>query len=336
MLNQEEIDKLIAMLGEGQNSSETDGEEQTERRSGLSDKAKIRVYDFRRPDKFSKEQLRTVQMIHDTFARQLTGLLSGKLRAMVQVTVSSVDQMTYQEFMNGLSNPGIIALVTLKPLTGNMVLEISPSLGFPMIDRLFGGPGQEVPVIRAITDIEQTVLERIIVSMLDIYKEVWRNIVEITPNLESMQINPLFAQVIAPNEMVLVVVLKASFGDFSGEINLCIPYMGIESFLPSLSSHRWFARPDKKKSADDNDVPERRLDEVAVDIAVELGKAEVLVNQILDMNVGDVIVLDTKIDGEVRVRVSNKLKFMAKAGRIKSRFAVRLTRLYEEEGVNKK
>jgi flagellar motor switch protein FliM len=219
---------------------------------------RIKTYDFRRPDKFSKEQIRTVQNIHKSFARLATTTLSAMMRALVQVCVASVDQMTYEEFIRSIPNPGTIGVFGMDPLRGMAVLEIDPSIAFSCMDRLFGGTvggaadgsGEKTDPKRGLTDIEQSVMEGVFLRLLGNLRESWAQVLDLRPRLAQIETNPLFAQIVPPSEMVILVNLEMKLGETIGMLNLCIPYMTIEPIISRLSAQYWYStrRPVSKES----------------------------------------------------------------------------------------
>ena len=201
VLSQDEIDQLLTAISSG--DSDTDDFKP------VSDTRKIKIYDFKRPDKFSKEQLRTVSNMHETFARLTTTSLSAQLRSLVHVHVASVDQLTYEEFIRSIPTPTTLAVVNMDPLKGNAILEIDPAITFCIIDRLFGGRGiTGSNKNRDLTDIEQSVMEGIIVRILANMREAWTQVIDLRPRLGQIETNPQFAQIVPPSEMVVLITLE--------------------------------------------------------------------------------------------------------------------------------
>ena len=233
VLSQDEIDQLLTAI--------SSGETETDDFKPVNDTRKIKIYDFKRPDKFSKEQLRTVSNMHETFARLTTTSLSAQLRSLVHVHVASVDQLTYEEFIRSIPTPTTLAVVNMDPLKGNAVLEIDPAITFCMIDRLFGGRGVTVSnKNRDLTDIEQSVMEGIIVRILANMREAWTQVIDLRPRLGQIETNPQFAQIVPPSEMVVLITLETKVGDEEGMMNFCIPYLTIEPIISKLSSQFCF------------------------------------------------------------------------------------------------
>ncbi|MGE5559980.1 MAG: flagellar motor switch protein FliM [Chloroflexota bacterium] len=322
ILSQKEIDQLIAAISSGE--AKVEGARTAER------PRQLRVYDFRRPSKFSKEQIRTLQMLHDNFSRLLTTYFSTLFRTMIQLGVASVDELTYGEFMRSMPSPGVIAVLDLEPLKGSGILEISPSIAFPMIDRLFGGSGQPLDKPRALSEIEQTVMERVINGFLANLREAWKNIIELKPQLDAIETNPLFSQIVAPNEIVVTIVFRAKIGDYAGAMNLCIPYIVIEPILSRLTAHNWFAASQRETTPEVREAVSRKVGATEMAMVVELGATEVTLGEMLELKVGDVIRLDNRIDEELNVRVGPKIKYRARPGKVGKHLAVQLSSVVTE------
>jgi flagellar motor switch protein FliM len=205
------------------------------------DQRKIKVYDFRRPDKFSKEQIRTVAIMHETFARTATTSLSFQLRKLTHVHVASVDQLTYEEFIRSIPNPTTIAIINMDPLKGSAILEIDPAVSFASIDRLFGGQGEDAKIRRELTTIEQSVMEGAIVPILGNLREAWAPVIDLRPRVGRIEVSPWFAQIVPPSEMIVLVTLRTKVGNVEGMMNLCIPYLTIEPIIPKLSAQYVFS-----------------------------------------------------------------------------------------------
>lgn len=201
----------------------------------------VKIYDFKRPDKFSKDQIRTVSIMHETFARLVTTSLSAQLRSFVEVHVFSVDQLTYEEFVRSIPNPTALAVIDMDPLKGSAILEIDPAITFSIFDRLFGGPGEAGGFARDLTAIEQAVMEGIIIRLLGNLRESWSRIVDLRPRFGGIETNPQFAQIVPPSEMVVLVTFETQVNEEKGMINLCIPYLTLEPIIPKLSARYWYS-----------------------------------------------------------------------------------------------
>ena len=324
VLSQKEIDELLASFGGGQAPAER-GQEPKEDRP-------VRVYDFRRPDKFSKEHLRTLQMLHETAARHLTSAFSAYFRSMTQVSLNSVDQMIYSEFARSLASPGILAMLSLAPFPGNAVLDMAPSVTFEMIDRLLGGDGSQMERGRAVTEIEQAVVQKVVQVFLGGLREAWEGVAELSPLMVGLETNPMFAQVVGPNETCVMMGFAVRLGQTRGSLNLCLPFVTLESILPKLSAQQWIGAA--RTSEEGGQTMARSLELAPIPVSVELGRADVSVRRLTSLAVGDVITLNTPSDRELVVYVGNKPKFVGRPGTIGVRLAIQITGLADqEEGV---
>jgi flagellar motor switch protein FliM len=202
---------------------------------------RVIVYDFKRPDKFSKDQIRTVSFLHETFARQATTTLSAMLRCFAHVHLASVDQLTYEEFLVSIPNPTTLAAISMAPLKYPALMEIDPGISSAMIDRLFGGTGKPWPANRDLTDIEVGLMEGGLPRLLECLRAAWASILDITPKLTAIETNPQLAQIVAPNEMIVLVTFECRVGEGSGMINLVLPYLTIEPIIPRLSAQYLFS-----------------------------------------------------------------------------------------------
>jgi flagellar motor switch protein FliM len=327
VLSQAEIDSLLDALSSGTLKVE----------EVISDekKKKVKPYDFRRPNKFSKDQLRTLMMIHENLARLMTTSLSTYLRSMVQVSVVSIDQLTYDEFSKSLPNPTVMSLINLKPLDGTIIMEISPQLAFAIFDRLLGGSGAGTDKIRELTDIEQIVIKRIVLKTLANVKEAWQTVVDLDPQFEALELNPAFTQIIPPSDMIVLLTLEARIGEAMGLMNICLPFVVLEPIVDRLNAQFWFARTSKFSTAESISAIQNRLLQTSVRVTAELGKARITVGELLGIVVGDVIQLEQSTNGLLPVRVGNNFKFLASPGLSGSKMAVQIGQIVqEEEGLN--
>jgi flagellar motor switch protein FliM len=201
----------------------------------------VKLYDFTRPDKFSKDEIRTLALMHETFARQTSSALSSMLRVPAHVRVASVDQLTYEEFIRSIPNPTALAVVGMDPLKGSAVLEIDPAVTGAIVERLFGGPGRDAGIRRALTDMECAVMEGIITRMLGVLREAWAPVIDLRPRLQAIETNPGFAQVVPPTEMAVLVSLETRVGEAEGMINFCLPSLTLEPIIPKLSARYFFS-----------------------------------------------------------------------------------------------
>ena len=293
-------------------------------------KPKIKPYDFKRPDKFSKDQIRTLQMIHETFARFVTTSLSAQLRALVHVHVASVDQLTYEEFVKSLPNPSTLAIVEMQPLEGSSVFEIDPSIVFTIIDRILGGKGYSTNLSRELTDIEISVMERIVQKILASLRESWANVVDLKPKLDKIEANPQFVQIVPPNDMVVLVTLETKVSEVEGMINLCIPYIVLEPIVNKLSAQFWYSSIRKRSTEEQIENLKQRIGEIYVPLKVEIGKTRLTVGDILRLQRGDVVKLDLHADEQFMLKVRDNPKFFCIPGVHKMKLAAKITKAVGE------
>ncbi len=316
ILSQAEIDALLKAIQQEEVDIDQMKQEERER--------PVKVYDFKRPNKFAKEQTRTLQMLHDTFARLMSNNLSGKLRSLVKIEVVSVDQLTFDEYIRSISNPSIISLLTLSPLEGTAVLEINPMIAFPLLDRLLGGPGK-VTQIRELTDIEEGLMRGVLVDAYNYLRESWSAIISLNPKLEKIESNPQFVQIASPSSMVVLISFEANIGENNGGMTLCLPYLTLQPILHKLSAQHFFTSTKKKLSKESYEALEKRLKIHQLPVSVHLGETTVLLRDLLSLNEGDVLRLDQPAHAHLPVYLGDQLKFQGVPGKAGKFVAVRLT-----------
>ncbi|WP_061217228.1 flagellar motor switch protein FliM [Leptospira interrogans] len=323
ILSQDEIDALLSAISSGE-VSESDY-------ASVSEQKKVKIYDFKRPDKFSKDQIRTLQMMHETFVRLATTGLSAQLRALVSVHVASVDQLTYEEFIRSIPNPTTLAVINMDPLRGSAILEIDPSISFTIIDRLFGGKGEQAKISRELSEIEMSVMEGIIVRILGNMRESWSTVIDLRPRLGNIETNPQFAQVVPPNDMVVLITLETKIGEVEGMTNLCIPYITIKPIINKLSAQYWYSSIRKGELDENRAVIQERLDQVAIPLIAEVGSVDVSINDFMNLSIGDVVKLEnTSTRSEMIVKVGERKKFKCLPGRVGSRLAIQIGERVED------
>ncbi len=318
ILSQDEIDQLLSAISSG------DSESTQSSSKNFTEQKKVKIYDFRRPDKFSKDQIRTVQMMHETFARLITTALSAKLRAIVEVHVTSVDQLTYEEFIRSIPNPTTLSLINMDPLKGSSILEIDPSITFTIIERLFGGAGEHYRIHRELTDIELSVIEGTIVHLLGYLREAWSNVIDLRPRLGTIETNPQFAQIVPPNEMVLLINFETKVANSEGMLNLCIPYITIEPIIQKLSAQYWFSSIRKTESDINRQIIQSRMDHIKIDIIVEVSNLQISYSDMISLKKNHIIKLDTHTKDEFVVKVAGRPKFKCRPGRLGKKIAVQV------------
>jgi len=269
-------------------------------------------------------------MMHETFARLTTTSLSAQLRAMVSVHVSSVDQLTYDEFVRSIPNPTTLAIVNMDPLKGSAILEIDPSITFTIIDRLFGGKGEPLKISRELTDIEMAVMEGIIVRILGNLRESWSNVIDLRPRLGNIETNPQFAQIVPPNDMVVLITFETKVAEAEGMLNLCIPYITIEPIIGKLSAQYWYSSVKRGQTMEYASLIKDRLSIVYLPVICEIGTSEITLRDLLNLQKGDVIKLNTRISEDFILKVGNRKKFKCRPGTLGKRIAVQIGEKLEE------
>jgi flagellar motor switch protein FliM len=287
------------------------------------------AYDFRRPDKFAKDQLRTLQMLHETFARLFAGSLSAYLRVPTHVDLVSVEQIPYEEYMRSLTS-SIINVFSMAPLVGQAILEMEFSVILSMIDRLLGGPGSMDKRSNALTDIEKALTESILNRALKDFHSAWEGIAQFTPKREIMETQSQFIQIVPSNDVVVSILFEIKIGELRGAMSICIPYLLLKPITGKLSAQRWFASHTKKSTGKFAGVLAKRLERTPVTCAARLGSTNLTVDELLALQVGDVLTLDRQQHEEVEILIGKGVKFYARPGIRGKKLAVHITRVNTE------
>ena len=322
VLSQSEIDDLLKALSTG----ELDVEEIKE-----NTEVQVKNYDFARPAKFSKEHLRTLEIIFEHYGRLLYTNLPAYLIKNVQVDVRNSEAVVYSEFANALSNPVLLGIVDFAPLQGNMILELAPSLGYAIIDRLLGGTGETLEKKREFSEIEITIIERIITICIDLLIEPWKNVIQLEPRLERIETNSQFAQIISPSEMIAIVTLNLKIGDVEGLMNICLPFITLEPVMDKLNTKYWYSTMQEKDDKSYEETIEALIAKAKIPIKAVLGTSSISVNDFVNLQKGDIIKLNSGIEDELTIYVGNINKFKALPGSSSDNYAVRVTSIIREE-----
>lgn len=322
VLSQNEIDSLLQALSSG----ELDADEISN-----SDERTAKNYDFRRPAKFSKEHLRTLEIIFEHYGRLLSTNLPVYLRKNIQVSVVNSEACTFSEFSTALANPVLLAIIDFEPLGGDIMLEIAANLGFAIIDRMLGGQGNPLDKSRDFSEIERSIIDKIITVMVQLLREPWKNVTEINPLLERIETNPQFAQIIAPSEMIAIITINVKIGDVEGLVNACLPYFTLESIMDRLNTKYWFANMKDNNDEQFEDHIETIIRKVSMPIKAVLGNSTITVSDFVNLQRGDIIKLDSRVDNEMDIFVGNIKKFKALPGSSRDAYAVRVTSVLREE-----
>lgn len=322
ILSQEEIDRLLSAMANG----EDDIIEQVP-----SEEKKVKIYNFARPSKFNKEQLRTLEVMFENYARIASSFLTGYLRTTTSIDVLTSEQVTYGEFNNSLLNPVILSIIDFKPFKGSIILDLSSTVGYSMLDRLMGGTGTTINKKRDFTEIEIILLTKIMDQLVVILQEPWKQFCSINPKLEKIETNSSFAQIMSPNEMVALITLNIKIGDVEGLMNFCIPHIVIEPIVGSLSTKHWFETSEKDEEGKYRLYVEKQVEEVKVPLSVIVGKTHITVDEFINIQVGDVIPLDSYVNSDFRVNIGELTKFYAKPGINKGKNAIQITSVIGKE-----
>lgn len=322
VLSQDEIDNLLASLTSG----DVDIEEMKKSTENV-----VKEYDFARPSKFSKEHLRTLEIIFEHYGRLLSTNLPIYLRENITVEVMNSEAVTYMEFTNALSNPVILGIVDFSPLQGNIILEMASKLGYAIVDRMLGGQGLPLEKSRDFTEIELLIIERIMTNCVELLREPWENVLDVYPRLERIETNSQFAQIISPSEMIAIVTLNIKMGEVEGLMNVCLPYLTLEPVMDKLNTKFWYSNMQEKTDENFTEDIEALLKRAQVPITAVLGNSSINVSDFASLQVGDIIRLDTKVNDELDVYVGNLKKFEALPGSLGKDYAVRVTSILREE-----
>lgn len=321
ILSQNEIDALLSAITTGEMDAEKLKEEEQER--------KIKVYDFKRALRFSKDQIRSLTRVHENFARLLTTLFSAQLRTYVDISVASVEQLPYEEFIRSIPSMTIMNIFEAPPLDGRMLIEVNPNIAFAMLDRLLGGKGESVNKVENLTEIETKLLNQLFESSLESFQEAWESIIQVESKMHDFEVNPQFLQLVSPNETVVVVSLAMSIAETSGLINICIPHVVLEPIIPNLSMHYWMQNQ-KKSSKVEAESLKQRIQQAHLPIIAQLGETEITIEEFLQLNRDDVIPLRQKINEPLTVKVGEKVKFFGQPGTHNNRMAIQILEVLKE------
>ncbi|HJP81872.1 MAG TPA: flagellar motor switch protein FliM [Fimbriimonadaceae bacterium] len=319
ILSQTEIEALLNSLGNEGEGGAADSNTAAPRQSPSAASANARagkgtvayeVYDFRRPDKFSKDQLRTLQMLHETFARLAGSGLSAYLRAPVSIDLISLEQVPYEEYLRSI-NKSVFTIMSLPPLSGQAVLEIEFGLVFTMIDRMLGGPGKEINRA-SLTDIERPLVRQMIERMFVALKSAWEGVVIVNPGIEGVETSSQFVQIAPPNDIVVTILFEVKMGQQRGAMSLCIPYLVLKPITTKLSAQKWFAGSNRRTSPSSRRILSFQVNNAPVDCTVRLGGARLSINDFLALRPGDVLKIDRKTEQDLDLQIEGVPKFVGK------------------------
>lgn len=323
VLSQNEIDALLSALSTGEMDAEELKKEESEK--------KVKVYDFKRALRFSKEQIRSLTRLHENFARLLTTYFSAQLRTYVQIGVASVDQLPYEEFIRSVPKMTLLNVFEAHPFEGRILMEVNPNIAYAMLDRVMGGSGSGMNKIENLTEIETRIMSQLFENTLDSFKEAWTSVIELDPFMVDLEVNPQFLQMVSPNETVVVISLNTTIGETSGMINICLPHVVIEPIIPKLSVHHWMQNKKKTRNPGETEFIEQKLKNAFLPFKVELGSSEMSIEEFLHLSLGDCIELDQRIGQPLVIKVENNPKFYGQPGKVKKKLAVQILETIKED-----
>ncbi|MFZ3576615.1 flagellar motor switch protein FliM [Virgibacillus sp. DJP39] len=325
VLSQNEIDALLSAISSGEMNADELKKEEKEK--------KVRVYDFKRALRFSKDQVRSLSRIHENYARLLTTFFSAQLRTYVNITVASVDQIPYEEFIRSVPKMTILNIYSVAPLEGRILMEVNPNIAYGMLDRVLGGKGSSVNKVDNLTEIETMLMSQLFEKAIVNLQEAWSSLVEIDPVLEEFEVNPQFLQMVSPNETVIIVSLNTNIGETSGLINICIPHIVLEPIIPKLSVHYWMQTSTKNRDPETYDKLTENIKLTKVEAKAVLGETTINIEEFLGMKNGDIMNLSQAIDDPLTLEINNEPKFYVQPGRLRNKLSVQV--LGEIEGGNR-
>jgi len=325
MLSQEEIDSLLSSLSVGleQPAGAPDAGGDSSGGDSMFEKRNYKLYNFRRPDKFSKDHLRALQTIHESFARQFGLILTAYLRMTVEINVVSVDQLTYDEFIRSMPSPMTVSIMELDPLPGQVLYGLGYEVTSSVIDRMLGGSGNSEARARELTDIEQSLIRRVVERSNVCLEEAWQSVMSVNLSLVGMEESYALIQVASPGEIVALVTFEVNIGNKnSGLISLCIPYPVLEGVISQLSAQHIFHRQQATVPFEEQEKILKKLNYAKIPIQVLLGGTSLTVRDLLELSPGDVISLDREATDNLLACVNGKPKFYCRPGRVKDKLAV--------------
>lgn len=321
ILSQGEIDELLNALKSG----ELDINEV----KSIQKEKVLKVYDFKRPNKLSKEQLRTIGFIFENFSRSLSTFLSGYLRTNVEMEVNTPEQITYYEFIAAASNVALFTIIDFAPLKGSIIMQLYNDTVYTMVDRILGGNGETSGIDRDFSEIELALMRKVINRIMTILGDAWQVMVEVKPRVDRIETNAQFVQIVSYNEVVIVVSINVKIGKKEGFINFCIPYIVIEPIVSKLTTKSWFSGSNETVNQWVVDRIEHRIKKAYIDVRAILGSTHISVSDFIDLGVGDVIKLDNRVDEDIIIMVDGRPKFRARPGLHNKKLAVKVTGIVE-------
>lgn len=326
VLSQSEIDALLSALSSGELVPDEVPKE--------DEKHKIKVYDFRSPQKFSKDHIRTLELIHDNYARIISNYLTAQVRYNVKVNVESVEQITYEEFIHSIPNPTILTVFRMPPLSGSVLFETNPQFVFQILDVLLGGNGERKFKPREFSDIDKNIITQVNKGLIGNLKLAWEDVLEVQTEIEGVETNPALNQTLAPNEPVALITFSIEMGKSNTFINICIPYLSIEKVLDKLVVQYWFQDNNADLLMESREKLKNRLNIVDVEMTAVLGKTSITIDDFLSLGAGDIITLDNRCTDPITVRVEDDEYFYGMPGTSGKNFGVAILDIIDKDVEN--
>ncbi len=323
VLSQEEIDSLLTSVKDDEQSLALD--------PGKNREKGVLAYDFKHPNRVSKDQIRTLENLHANFAGHYGSTLSAVMRTIVDVDLVSVDQITYAEFIMSLVTPSCTYTVQMPPLDGVCLVDFNPTLTFSFIDRMFGGNGKILATERELTGIERSVMGKLAKKLYLDLKKSWEHIVEVHIEQVSFETNPQFIQIVPPTETVIAVSFQIKLFQSTGLLTICYPYVSLETVILKLSAQNWIDSTKKKNIENDRQINANNLGIVNTELTAELLKTELKMREFLKLQIGDVVRSDKKIMAPVEIYVNNRRKYVARPGLLATKRAFQIVKIMNEE-----
>ena len=326
VLSQNEIDALLAALSAGELTPDEVPKEE--------EKQKVKPYDFRSPQKFSKDHIRTLELIHDNYARIISNYLTAQVRSNVKVKLESVQQITYEEFIHSVPNPTVLTIFKMPPLSGSVLFEINPQFVFEIIDLLLGGSGTGKYKAREFTDIDKNIIKVVNAGLISNLKLAWEDVMSVETEVEGIETNPALNQTLAPNDPVALITFSVEMGKSNTFINICIPYLSIEKVLDKLVVQYWFQDSDEDVVNESREKLRKRLNIVEMQLSAVLGTARLTVEEFLNLNIGDVITLNENTKSPIKMMVEDKVYCYGKPGIIGKNMGVEILDIINKDVEN--
>jgi flagellar motor switch protein FliM len=339
LLSDGEVSALLSELDAGMTGSETTDSSST---SGAPESGvtvdergrKIKTYDFNRPNRFSKDHMRTLEMLHEIFSRGFTAAVAAYLRTVAEIKVVSVTQLPFREYTMSLPRPDCIFVLKMEPLEGSFLMEINPELVLTLIDRILGGPGKAPNAARELTLIEQSVIEKIVNRGMENLQEAWLKVGHFQPKLTGYETTAQFVQIVAPNEIAAVIEFEVKINEITGKMSMCIPYVVLEPVIGDLSAQKWFTVGKKESTTETVENLTKVMKGTTIPIVAQVGKTQINVRELLNLKAGDVIRLNTSPHAEIEILIEGLVKLSGRPGVSSKKKAIQITRVHSRENIS--